>query len=73
MVVGTRTACSLLSCQEVGEQITLACWRGPSAQGDLPSIGKSCAYNPCSGNGRNRNEVLKGLTGKKFVTREVFV
>ena len=41
--------------------------------GDLPSIGKSCAYNPCSGNGKNRNEVLKGLTGKKFVTREVFV
>ena len=36
----------LCLCQEVGEQITLACWRGPCAQGDLPSIGKSCTYNP---------------------------
>ena len=38
MVVGTRTACASL-CQEVGEQITLACWRGPCAQGTFPALG----------------------------------
>ena len=72
MVVGTRTACASL-CQEVGEQITLACWRGPCAQGTFPALGNHvCTYNP-GGAGGIEMRFKKGLRGKKFVPREVFV
>ena len=52
MVVGTRTACSLLSCQEVGEQITLACWRGPCAQGTFPALGNHVRITLAQGTAR---------------------